>query len=79
MFGCAFPLLRVQYAGTVVHVRLDRAAGAFVTASSDGWVRWWPFTAVDAAEPHGAEHALDVSVNSCLCLRYTVLMHAYMY
>jgi hypothetical protein len=45
-----------------VSVVLDRPSGCFITAATDGWLKWWPFLTVDAAEPNGAEHSLEVHI-----------------
>lgn len=36
--------------GAVLHVSLDRTDMLIVTAGADGYIRWWPFADIDAAD-----------------------------
>ena len=41
---------RPCHAGEVTYVELDRKEKCVITASDDGFIRWWDFNAIDAAE-----------------------------
>ncbi len=38
------------HSGRVTYVRLDRNEQCLITAAEDGYIRWWDYTAIDAAE-----------------------------
>ena len=49
---CRFVQVNGQpcHASEVTYVELDRAEKCVVTASVDGYIRWWDYSAIDAAE-----------------------------
>jgi WD40 repeat protein len=46
------------HAGHITYLELDRAEQCVISASVDGFVRWWDFTAIDAAEVD-SDHSMD--------------------
>ena len=49
---CRFVQVNGQpcHAGEITYVALDRTEKCVLTASVDGYIRWWDFSAIDAAE-----------------------------
>ena len=46
------------HTGNVTYVEFDKEEKAVVTASVDGFIRWWDFAAIDAAEVD-SDHSMD--------------------
>lgn len=47
--------------GTVMQVSLDRIDKLIVTAGADGYIRWWPFAEIDAADSEDDSMCCEVA------------------
>jgi WD40 repeat protein len=70
---------RPCHEGAIFVVILERQEGRFVTAGQDGWVRWWDFSALDAAEVDSdksldfeLEPTEELFVGDRVCVRHMV-------